>query len=466
MDNVEIPMTEKFALLTDEIADKTKYSARELLSKYEGQERFQAYVETYLKRREETIKKVNDRVSELRETYLAGASNDLNNLSEEEKNSLIDDIIFRQVVAEHMTQTIEAVKKEYGDIIPPEKLDLFVNLNNPENIVLDRKCGGDIKADSSIGKIVINPNNITGNTLEEKIVSSIGSSTHESFHLLITLLKPEELSEQLGERMFYIVSTSEGDKEVHFSSGKYGQALSEGFVEKMSSEFADRNGIFYSLNSSYIPYVDFCTELQNSNEQINPEFLFTHTGEDIISMMSSELQSKYEESERLAMINHFRVKEVKGNPALRYLRSDNVKESWMERQDVIVSRATNSSFSKELDVSVNEAHVQKSEAHVQKTEEHKEEHEPEFSTFKKNSEDRRNNHNNITHIKQEKYENYGRMTRVAEENNYAREKENVKVKKLEGPNYNTSGFTNIFILSLIASFIAGVLFMVIYFISN
>ena len=145
---------------------------------------------------------------------------------------------------------------EYGEILPPEKMIKVEGLLDPSNIAFTAsKDQKDFQADSELGKLIINPIKTSGDSIEEKIVTSMGSIIHETFHLMINMLKDPKRAEQLGERLMYKVATTEGDKELHFAPGKYGQVLSEGFVEKLSTEFARRNG-FYHVS-------DCCRKIRN-----------------------------------------------------------------------------------------------------------------------------------------------------------------------------------------------------------
>lgn len=320
-----IEQTETLEQLLSDIEEKSFLSTREVFDLYRQQPAIAQDVERANKEREKII-------SDLKE--------------KREKNSeLSDEEFYKKAMVDFLTPVVRRIIEEYRGIVPPEKLDKVVKLLDPSNIVLSKE-GNDIQADSEKGKLMINMDRTLGKTLEEKIAMSMGACIHETFHLMITMLKSVEESIEQGERFMYTVETPEGETTLHFPPGKYGQILSEGFVEKTSSEFAERNGFFYTLNPAYIPYVNLCTYLQTKCPKINTSFLFTKNVEDVVSMMSPEVRESFESIERLAMFNKFEVKEKRTNPELRGIKSDKVISSWMERKDQIVSKKDNNHYRK------------------------------------------------------------------------------------------------------------------------
>ena len=182
-------------------------------------------------------------------------------IQEQRRNNpdLSDADFYKKMMTQFLTPVVQQISEEYKGELPLDKMQKVLGLSNPDNIIFSLDKGiNDIQADSQTGKIIINPEKTMGSTIEEKIVTSMGTSIHETFHLMINMLKTPEQAEKLGERLMYKVSTSDGEKEVHFAPGKYGQVLSEGFVEMKSSEFAQRNGFYSTINPSYIPYVNLC----------------------------------------------------------------------------------------------------------------------------------------------------------------------------------------------------------------
>lgn len=259
--------------------------------------------------------------------------------------------LYKKCVIEFLNPVVNKIKEEYGDKIPQDRMARLINMLSENNIEFRFDPSyNDIQADSYSGKLIINPQKTFGENLEEKITSTLGASIHESFHMLVNILKTPDEAEKSGERLMYKVATTEGDRLVHFAPGKYGQVLSEGFVEKLSSEFASRNGFYYTLNPNYIPYVKLCGELQKQDEHIDDEFLFRANIDDLVERMDNNLKEKYQETERLAVINNFAPKEVKRDENLVNLNSDNVKESWMEQNGEETKKAINDSFQEPLDI--------------------------------------------------------------------------------------------------------------------
>lgn len=387
----------------------------------------------------------------------------LSRIQEIRKNNptMSDGDFYKQMMVSFLTPVVSQIQTQFGQVLPPEKLAKINGLLKPENITFTNdKNQNDIQADSLTGRLIINPQKTGGATLEEKIVSSMGSSIHETFHLMVNMLKNPEQAEQLGERLMYKVATSDGEKEVHFAPGKYGQVLSEGFVEKLSSEFAQKNGFYYTLNPSYIPCVKLCGEFMRQDSTIDERFLFTKSDDDIVSKMSPEVKSKFEESERLFVFNNFETKEVKKDESLKGISSENVVSSWMERKDKIQEVRTNESFKQPFETKKQEIVGQ------QPTQESKKE--PEFTTFKKKKEERQTQQQNINVMSQPKQEIHEQQKQVTEQHNQTRQMEKPKVKTLTKPTNNSGGSSNGFvdtlILTLITGFVAGALFMIAYYI--
>lgn len=116
----------------------------------------------------------------------------------------------------------------------------------------------------------------------------------------------------------------------------------------MSSEFAQRNGFYYSLNPSYIPCVDLYSKIMEQDRSINNRFLFTKGVDDVVNKMSPDVKSKFEEAERLFVINNFETKEAKKNGSLKGINSDCVKTSWMEQENKVQEIKKNETFKQPL----------------------------------------------------------------------------------------------------------------------
>ena len=283
-------------------------------------------------------------------------------------------------------------------------------------------------------------------------------SIHESFHLLVNMLKSPEQAEQLGERLIYKVATSEGEKEVHFAPGKYGQVLSEGFVEKLSSEFAQQNGFYYTLNPSYIPCVNLCSQIMQQDRTIDSTFLFTKSGDDIVNKMSPEVKPKFEESERLFVLNNFETKETKKDEALKGINSNCVVSSWMERNDKVQEVKQNETFKQPFVIT---REKQKSEIDSSKKE-HAIEPQPIIQHPKKGFDQR--SQNEIQIHQQIKEKNLAIKKQKEQQRNLEKPKVKTLTKTTNNGGNSSGGFVNTLILTLITGFVAGAIFMVVYYI--
>lgn len=224
-------------------------------------------------------------------------------------SDLSDGIFFKKIISEFLASFIPKVCADYGAYIPEEKLQKYIRLLNEENIILinDPNYNHDFSANSELGQIIINEAKFVKNeeqSLEKSLVRVLGSLPHESFHILITMLNSHNQS-----RMIYKLSNGEV---VHFPPGKVGQILSEGFVEKYSTEFCEKHGIFYTIDHSYAPFVNLCSYLQKVSPNLDDNCIFNSNYEAILRLFSEEALKSYEETERLTMLNHFQVKEYKG----------------------------------------------------------------------------------------------------------------------------------------------------------
>lgn len=430
----KIEMTDGLESCLDDIVQTSLLSSREALEKYSSNPDFAMQMQ----RAQQQGKVLLAQLQQLRQS----------------NPNMTDAVFYQNAMASFLIPVIKKISTEYGQIIPQEKLQKLQGLMNPQNITFTNDPNqNDIQANSDKGTIVINPQKTNGSTLEEKIVSSMSVSIHELFHLLVNMLKSPEQAEALGERLMYTVATQDGDKEVHFAPGKYGQVLSEGFVEKLSSEFAQKNGFFYTLNPSYVSYVNLCTQLMKQDKSIDMPTLFTTNGDKIVEKMSPEVKTKFESAERLAVINNFSVKEAKKDPTLKAITSENVKSSWMEVNDKKVSVSKNTTYKRPL-----ESTEKKQEEHFEtKSVESKPtiSRGPEVKSFswKSNSEAMV-----YSQIKQ-------KNQMIKQQKAKQKEMNKAKVKTLTPSSQDGNGikgFTNVVLLSLIVSFIAGALFMVMY----
>lgn len=422
-----------------ELISTSLLSSRQALEKYISEPKFQEHMKQVQEQQELLL----TRVQEMRKN----------------NPNLSDEVFYKQTMVSFLYPVIQRVNEQYGTIIPKDKLQKLNGLLNPKNINFTfDKNQNDIQTDSLTGQLIINPQKTQGNTIEEKIVSSMGVSIHESFHLLVNMLKSPEQAEQLGERLMYKVATSEGEKEIHFAPVKYGQVLSEGFVEKLSSEFAQQNGFYYTLNPSYIPCVNLCSQIMQQDRTIDSTFLFTKSGDDIVNKMSPEVKSKFEDSERLFVINNFETKETKKDEALRGINSACVVSSWMERNDKVQEVKQNETFKQPFVIT---REKQKSEIDSSKKE-HAIEPQPIIQHPKKGFDQR--SQNEIQIHQQIKEKNLAIKKQKEQQRNLEKPKVKTLTKTTNNGGNSSGGFVNTLILTLITGFVAGTIFMVVYYI--
>ena len=438
-----IQMNTQLESMMSELVETSLLSSEQAMQKYIQQPEYQEHMKQVQEQRTILLSRIQD--------------------IRKNNPTMSDGDFYKQMMVSFLASVVSQIQTQYGQVLPPEKLAKINGLLNPENITFTNdKNQNDIQADSLTGRLIINPQKTGGSTLEEKIVSSMGASIHESFHLMVNMLKNPEQAEQLGERLMYKVATSEGEKEVHFAPGKYGQVLSEGFVEKLSSEFAQKNGFYYTLNPSYIPCVKLCGEFMRQDSTIDESFLFTKSGDDIVSKMSSDVKSKFEESERLFVFNTFEAKEVKKDESLKGISSENVVSSWVERKNKVEEVKQNETFKKPFEIKKQEVVEQQAIQESKK--------EPEFTTFKKKKEERQIQQQNINVMSQPKKETHEQQKQVTAQHNQTKQMEKPKVKTLTKPTNNSGGsskgFVDTLILTLITGFVAGALFMIAYYIFN
>lgn len=459
----------------DKLKQLSKLSTRQMLELYSKDPKYAGISDSIQRQQMELLQQVKQDREQMEPRIIEHLKQSFPTLPEQTISKLATEQFYRMSISKFLKPVISQVENEYGAIIPEDKMEKFKGLANFQNIKLNFN-GTNAEADSKNGQLVFNPNETLGTTIEEKIVMSMGVSIHEAFHLLVNMNKSQEQAMEDSERLKYIVSTSEGDKEVHFAPGKYGQVLNEGFVEKMSSEFAQRNNFYCMINPRYVPYVDVCSKIMEHDKSITPEVLFTKNGDTIREKMSSEIRTKYEEAERIAVINHFSVKESDKDSSLKNITSDNVKESWMEKKGVDLPKTKNEMYKGSLEIKLEEKKENNS-SEVSQTQEKKTDKitpamtvkkGPEFKSFKFLKANREQTQSKITEHKPDKAEVYQSQVKQNSVNNQNTISNN-KVKKLtptkpnsNGGNSSSNGFVDTLILTLIVGFVAGAIFMIVY----
>jgi len=166
-------------------------------------------------------------------------------------------------------------------------------------VIDDPKDKHDFSADTRIGKVIVNLARIAKTDEEpepdiyRKIAVANGCLPHEIFHMIITLLKQEELAD---ERM--IINLKNGLQIT--ARGMVGFMLNEGFVEKFSSEFAERNGLYHQIAPQYLPYVDICNFIMEHHEDVNENTIFSLEAHEIILRLTPEEQQEYYDAETIS----------------------------------------------------------------------------------------------------------------------------------------------------------------------
>ena len=298
----KLHMTPELQIIFDDIIRDSSYSSRDLINIYQSDQNFAMFFKEIMLKNEQ----MKNNIINLRKQH-----SDMN-----------ESDFFRSVVVNHTKSIIEAIKKEYIGILSPEQID---RLNKFQlEITYDEKFEHDITAHSEKNIISINTAYFgKGKSIEEKIVLAMGTMPHELFHFVIQMLKQKEICD---ERMVYELSNGEMVKNL----GMVGYILNEGFVEKISSDFCKRNGLFYSINPSYIQYVNLCNYIMRNNSQITEEFLIKNNYEGIFNNFAQDVLDRYKDVERTAYINNFSLKMADGT--YRKIKPEEVVKSYNQRK--------------------------------------------------------------------------------------------------------------------------------------
>ena len=300
----KLHMTPELQIIFDDIIRDSSYSSRDLINIYQSDQNFAMFFKEIMLKNEQ----MKNNIINLRKQH-----SDMN-----------ESDFFRSVVVNHTKSIIEAIKKEYIGILSPEQID---RLNKFQlEITYDEKFEHDITAHSEKNIISINTAYFgKGKSIEEKIVLAMGTMPHELFHFVIQMLKQKELCD---ERMVYELANGETVKNL----GMVGFMLNEGFVEKISSDFCKRNGLFYSINPSYIQYVNLCNYIMRNNSQITEEFLIKNNYEGIFNNFTQDVLERYKQVERTAYINNFSLKMVDGT--YRKISTEEIVNSYNQIKDL------------------------------------------------------------------------------------------------------------------------------------
>ncbi len=234
-----------------------------------------------------------------------------------------DDMIFYEKVAyEFANEYVPLLLQDYGIYLSPEKIDKVTKLLQGNIIILrpgeavekgliglneNGKPSGDegAFAKSEEGLICFTPEsesskmNMGDKTSKEKesivlknALRMKGTMIHETFHLLINVMKNEYFEWQIN-----------GQEKHKLTSG--GFILNEGMVEKFATVFSLRHKLCHNPALDYFIYVDLCNEI--GSQLIEDQFFslaFNNNYEDILStVLNDEEISLYKLNERKNYLN-------------------------------------------------------------------------------------------------------------------------------------------------------------------
>lgn len=224
-------------------------------------------------------------------------------------NDITDEEFIIVMIKKYFYQVLTKIIEEYAHLLPNENKEKLLGLLNPSNIKLvNENNDHDISADSKVGFIKINLNQINNRSenesLEDMIVKALGTLPHEVFHFIFQFLKSED---EEKARYFY---EQEDGVVLHFARGKVGTILAEGFVEKKSIEFCEKHNLFYIINPHYAPYVKLCEYLEKKLE-LDESFLLTSNYEDIFKLFSEDLINEYTYYEGINVLQNFPPEEYR-----------------------------------------------------------------------------------------------------------------------------------------------------------
>lgn len=312
-------LTPEIQMLLENVKRDAPYSSSELQKFYALQPEWKDFLKN----------KISENAS--LEQYFDNLKKQYPNMSEQ--------LFFNQVLLQQSKNIIEKIKEVYKDRLSPDVIE-HLNKFNVE-VVQDVEHEHDITAKPEENKVIINTPYFgnKGETLSSQIVRAMGTMPHEIFHFIIKMIKPKELAD---EKMVYTLVNGE---EV-YNFGMVGHIFNEGFVEKISSEFCQQNGIYYSLNPSYISFVKVCDYIMQNNPAITTEYLMSHNYEDIFKTFSPELLTAYTETERIEYAQNFD------------LRKDDDTKIKVDINDIVASRNEKVELEKEKESEVLETQTE------------------------------------------------------------------------------------------------------------
>ena len=303
VNDYSIQLNPELQKIFSEIIRDSQYSSSELLKKYLETPEFQIYSEQLRNKWQELLQQI----MEERKKHME--------LSNQE--------FFSFILNQYSVKIIERIKENYAGKLTHEILDRLNNFNL--EIKNDESFKHDMTAYPDKSLISINMAYFAkGKSLEQQVVQAMGTMPHEIFHFIFQILKPKQLAD---ERMVFKLA----DGNTASSLGMVGHMLNEGFVEKLSSDFCEKHGIFYAISPSYIQFVNLCNYIMEHNPQITEDFLLKHDYDDILRMCSSDVVETYKKTERIEYANRFSLKMPDGS--YRNIKSNEILESFNQPVD-------------------------------------------------------------------------------------------------------------------------------------
>lgn len=213
-------------------------------------------------------------------------------------NNLSDEQLMKQELTEFMSIIIDCINKEYGELIPNDRLSKLNNMINNDGVIViyDENDKHDFSADSEKGHVIVNLARIGVEkekpmpSIYEQIIRAKGTLPHELFHIIIKMLKPKDVAD---ERMIINLI----DAESITSRGMVGFILNEGYVEKYSNLLCEKYGLYHQIAPQYLPYIDVCDYIMSKYLSVNSNTIFSLDESDILSKLSDDermLYHKYE----------------------------------------------------------------------------------------------------------------------------------------------------------------------------
>ena len=409
-----IEMSPELQTIFDSIKTDSKFSSSQLMTKYVGLPEYQSLVSRIVTQ----TKFMEEQVRQIRE----------------QNPQLSDEVFFKSILLNYSKNIIEVIKKEYNGMLTPEIVQRFDGFS--VDVINDPEKHGDMAAHSEISQVSINMAHFATDTpnLESKIVRAMGTMPHELFHFVFKMLKTKD---SVDEKMVYDLSNGQQGT----VNGMVGHMLNEGFVEKLSSEFCQKNNIYFSLSPSYIQFTKLCDYIMKNNPTVNEQFLLHNNYEGVLEKFSPEAREKYKEAERDEYKENFKIQMNDGSK--RKIDESEIIASCNEKKSV---------QKKQLEVRLEQV---KQEQPVQ-TETTKS-----VQEVKKGFDQR--SQSEVQVANQIKQKNMA----IKQQKEQQRSLNKPKVKTLTKPTNSgssspSSGFVDTLILTLITGFVAGAIFMVVY----